>query len=99
MSETIVESNCQRNLGYLSPGKVNIEHFRLLVDISNISSERILLALELFLVKGLNRQQSCAAAGISQSTLSIKLRQIQEISRIVVLIYPWYAGLSEGTEK
>lgn len=90
MSDSKVECSYRKNLGFLLPGQVHIEHFRLLVDISHINSERILLALELFLVKGLTRQQACNIAGISQSCLSVKLRQMQDISRTVMQMYPWY---------
>ncbi|HHL7797803.1 TPA: hypothetical protein ACQ83T_005239 [Citrobacter freundii] len=31
-------------------------------------------------------------SGISQSCLSIKLRQLQRISRSVVQMYPWYCA-------
>ncbi|EAA8634478.1 transcriptional regulator [Salmonella enterica subsp. enterica] len=90
MSESKIEYSYRKTLGFLFPGEVDIEHFRLLVDISHINSERILLALELFLVKGMTRQQACNIAGISQSCLSVKLRQMQEISRTVMKLYPWY---------
>ncbi|EBD6270327.1 transcriptional regulator [Salmonella enterica] len=90
MSDSKVECSYRKNLGFLLPGQVHIEHFRLLADISHINSERILLALELFLVKGLTRQQACNMAGISQSCLSVKVRQMQDISRTVMQLYPWY---------
>lgn len=77
--------------GYLHPGRVHPEHFRLLADVSNIYSEKILIALELFLVKGLTRQESCDRAGISPSCMSIKLRQLQSLSRAIIEMYPWYA--------
>ncbi|POT23827.1 transcriptional regulator [Citrobacter freundii] len=82
--------------GYLHPGSVHPEHFRLLVGISNIYSERIRIALELFLVRGLTRQESCDEAGISQSCLSIKLRQIQSISRAVTEMHPWYTEMQKA---
>ncbi|HIF2783087.1 TPA: PapB/FocB family fimbrial expression transcriptional regulator [Salmonella enterica] len=61
-------------LGFLLPGGIHKEHCLLLADISRISSERILLAIESFLVKGLTRQQACNISGISESCLSVKLR-------------------------
>lgn len=90
MSDSKVECSYRKTLGFLLPGQVHIEHFRLLVDISHINSERILLALELFLVKGMSRQQACNIAGISQSCLSVKLRHMQDISRTVMQLHPWY---------
>lgn len=85
--------------GYLHPRKIKAEHFGLLVDISSIYSERILLALELYLVRGQSRQQACAAAGISQGQLSVKLRQLQDISATVIRLfqfYPEHTGVSES---
>lgn len=83
-----------RAAGYLTQGKVHLEHFRLLCNVSNIYSERILLALELFLVKGHERRVACEQAGISQSCFSVKLRQIQDISRTVIQMYPWYCNVA-----
>lgn len=74
----------------LSPGKVNLEHFRLLIDISGIHKENIIYALELYFVKGFTRQETCKISDVSLSSLSIKIRYIQTISHIVVEMYPWY---------
>lgn len=87
------------HLGYLHPEKIKAEHFGLLVGISSIYSERILLALELYLVRGQSYQQTCAAAEISQRQLSVKLRQLQDVSATVIRpfqFYPEYSGVSEN---
>ena len=78
--------------GTLTPGMVDKTHFHLLIDISSIYSEKIIYALELHLVNGLKRNEACLISGISQSCLSIKLRQLQRISRSVVQMYPWYCA-------
>lgn len=88
--------NCSRLIGYLHQGAVSPEKFNLLIDISNIYSERILLALELYLVRGMDRSQACEHAGISQSCFSVKLRRIQDVSRTVVKLYNWYS--TDGLE-
>ncbi|EHM1654532.1 transcriptional regulator [Salmonella enterica subsp. enterica serovar Saintpaul] len=77
--------------GYLSPGGVHLEHFRLLANISGIRSEKILIALESFLVRGLTRQQSCELAGVSPASISVKLRQMQGVNRAVIELQPWYS--------
>lgn len=86
------ERNCSRLVGNLQQGAVSPEKFNLLIDISNIYSERIVRALELYLVKGLDRTQACEQAGISKSCFSVKLRRIQDVSRTVVRLYQWYSS-------
>ncbi|EGB0328387.1 TPA: PapB/FocB family fimbrial expression transcriptional regulator [Salmonella enterica subsp. enterica serovar Poona] len=95
MNGSDFEYSYRKTLGFLLPGKVHKEHFLLLAEISRINSERILLALELFLVKGLTRQQACNISGISQSCLSVKLRQMQDISRTVMMLCPWYDDMNK----
>ncbi|ENW8698176.1 TPA: transcriptional regulator [Escherichia coli] len=83
---------CDRLVGYLYQGEVSPEKFHLLVELSNIYSERILLALELYLVRGLERRRACEKAGISQSCFSVKLRRMQDVSRTVIRLYSWYSS-------
>lgn len=71
----------------LMPGNVNVEHFRLLSEISRINSERVLLALELHFVNGLTRKEACYRTGVSISTMSVKVRQLQEVNRIVFELF------------
>ncbi|EBC6662868.1 hypothetical protein C1B90_24055 [Salmonella enterica] len=85
------DRNCSRLIGSLHQGAVSPEKFNLLIDISNIYSERIVRALELYLVRGLDRTPACEQAGISKSCFSVKLRRIQDVSRTVVRLYRWYS--------
>ncbi|HCR3450547.1 TPA: transcriptional regulator [Citrobacter werkmanii] len=86
------DRNSSRLIGNLYKGTVSQEKFNLLIDISNIYSERIVRALELYLVRGLDRTQACEVAGISKSCFSVKLRRIQDVSRTVVRLYRWYSS-------
>lgn len=76
--------------GFLKQGNVAHEHFMLLIDISSINSQKVIQALEAFLVRGRDRKEVCELYGVSQGYFSIKLRQLQDISRIVVDMYPYY---------
>lgn len=76
--------------GFLKQGSVAQEHFILLVDISSINSQKVIQALEAFLVRGIDRKEACDLYGVSQGYFSIKLKQLQDISKIVVDMYPYY---------
>ena len=85
--------------GTLVPGAVSHELFSLLSDISSIHSERILMALRIFLVEGKTRQEACELSGISQSCFSTKLRQLQVLSCTVARMYSWYVSETEGKKQ
>ena len=75
---------------YLRPGKVNVEHFNLLVVLSKISSPRIIASLEDFLVQGKKRNEVCQEHNVSVSYFSIKLNQLRQCSRTVFELIPYY---------
>lgn len=79
-----------QGFGFLKPGAVAQEHFMLLIDISSINSPKVIQALEAFLVTGKSRKEVCELFGVSQGYFSIKLKQLQDISKIVVVMYPYY---------
>lgn len=76
----------------LRAGRVSHEHFRMLINISNIHSAKVILALEDFLVFGLTRQAACEKHHVALGYFSISLRRLQELSAQVVLMYPYYAS-------
>lgn len=79
----------------LRAGNVSRDHFRQLINISNIHSAKVILALEDFLVFGVTRQEACEKYHVAQGYFSISLRRLQELSAQVVLMYPHYAGLKQ----
>lgn len=79
----------------LRAGQVPQDHFRMLINISNIHSSKVILALEDFLVRGLTRQDACEKHHVAQGYFSISLRRLQELSAQVVLMYPYYASVTQ----
>lgn len=77
----------------LRAGQVSQVHFRLLINISNMHSTKVILALEDFFVFGLTRQEACEKHHVAQGYFSISLRRLQELSAQVVLMYPHYADV------
>lgn len=73
-----------------NPGEMNHEHFILLIRISGIHSEKVIYALEDFLVRGLSRSESCYRRGASLSYFSISLRRIRTINNSVYKISKYY---------
>ncbi len=70
----------------LRPGTVQPEHFRLLINISNIHSEKVVRALERHLVHGIIRKEACFDEGVSAGFFSQKLKQLQYINQMASLL-------------
>lgn len=81
------------------PGKMNHEHFLLLVSVSGIHSEKVIFALEDFLVRGLSRSESCYRRGASLSYFSISLRRIREINNSVYKMRKFYLSAQENSNR
>lgn len=64
----------------LIPGEVDKRHFLLLISITSIRSRKVINALEDYFVGGKNRKEVCYKHKINQGYLSIKVRELQEIS-------------------
>lgn len=75
--------------GNLEPGEVNIHYFHLLLTVCMIRKKNVCDALKDVLVRGLSRREACECNGVSQSTLSIRLRHLQMVSHSVVRMYPY----------
>lgn len=78
------------NHGQLQPGKVSVEHFNQIIAISSIRSERTIIALKRYLVHGERRGVISVETGVSQSTISVKIRQIQSLSCMILNIQKYY---------
>lgn len=84
----IIDSACVNKLLY--PGKVSPKHFRCLIMLSRIRGEKIVVALEAFLVKGWTRKDIFENHKISPGYFSLKLNQVRACNRMIVEILPFY---------
>ncbi|EAQ3218741.1 hypothetical protein C2O24_19955 [Salmonella enterica] len=74
----------------LSPGMVSDEHFRRLIDISTVRSDKVINALQEYFVNGTARNAICERYQVNSGYLSIKIREIQSLSRRILDIYPYF---------
>lgn len=56
-------------------------HFDILIDVANIRNENMVFALKDVLVFGKSRKLACGENNVSQGYFSIKLRQLQQLSK------------------
>lgn len=84
--------NAILNLKYniLSPGQVSNEQFRLLIDISPVRSDKVIHALQEYFVNGEKRSVICEKYHVNPGYLSIKIREMQALSRQILDIYPYF---------
>ncbi|HAV7684533.1 PapB/FocB family fimbrial expression transcriptional regulator [Escherichia coli] len=80
----------QKQKGELVPGQVHEIHFQLLMEISPVYSDKVILALRDFLVLGFTRKESCERHNVSPGYLSTTLGRIQNISKSVSKLMPYY---------
>ncbi|EEC2209432.1 TPA: PapB/FocB family fimbrial expression transcriptional regulator [Escherichia coli] len=80
----------QKQKGELVPGQVHEIHFQLLMEISPVYSDKVILALRDFLVLGFTRKESCERHNVSLGYLSTTLGRIQNISKSVSKLMPYY---------
>lgn len=76
--------------GGLLRGEVNDEHFRLLVSISSIHSEKVILALKDYLVDGRSRKYVCDSYKLNNGYFSVSLSRLTRISQIIARIVQYY---------
>ncbi|EFN7977363.1 transcriptional regulator [Escherichia coli] len=76
--------------GGLLRGEVNDEHFRLLVSISSIHSEKVILALKDYLVDGRSRKYVCDSYKLNNGYFSVSLSRLTRISQIIARIVRYY---------
>ncbi|HBC5825956.1 TPA: adhesin biosynthesis transcription regulatory family protein [Escherichia coli] len=83
----------------LMPGKMSESHFRLLIEISTIHSEKIIFALKDFLVFGYSRREVCERHKISSGYLSGALGRFQHVNTTVIQLIPFYVQVKSLTHK
>ncbi|HDQ4244380.1 TPA: hypothetical protein P8656_004243 [Escherichia coli] len=74
----------------LEPGSVDQELFSLLINISSIRSGKVICALEGYFVHGIARKIICEKYNVNPGYLSLKIREVQNISTRVYQILPFY---------
>ncbi|HCQ9025329.1 TPA: hypothetical protein OMI62_004573 [Escherichia coli] len=74
----------------LTPGDTDPEHLRLLIDISSIRSDKIINALNDYFILGESRADVCKKHNVNQGYLSLKIRELQELSGRVYRLFPYY---------
>ncbi|MBW5276049.1 adhesin biosynthesis transcription regulatory family protein [Citrobacter sp. On28M] len=79
---------------YLYTGLVSEEHFSLLIEISTIRSDKIIKALSEYFVDGESRVNVCDKHNVSQSSMSIKIKDLQRLSKLVYELQPFYGDES-----
>ncbi|ELC5340113.1 adhesin biosynthesis transcription regulatory family protein [Salmonella enterica] len=75
---------------FFIPGKMPEFQFWLLIEISPIHSEKIILALNDFLVKGYSRKEACGRYNISPGYFSGALGRFQRVSLTVAQLVSYY---------
>lgn len=81
----------QCNNYILQSGSISETHFNLLIEISTIRSEKIKKALHDYLVSGDSRVNVCVRHNVSQGNLSLKIKEIQILSKKVYALNIYYA--------
>ena len=78
------------------PGRVDKQHFILLLSLTSINSERIKAALEDYFVHGASRKTVCERFGVNRSYFNLKVMVIEGVSRTVISLYPFYEAMFRG---
>lgn len=76
-----MQSICGKPHSSLLPGKVPVQYFRLLTDISPIRSKKVIQALQDFFVEGRPRIHVCDLHGVGQGYLSVKIKELNALNR------------------
>lgn len=77
----------------IAPGSIDHTHFHLLLSLTSINSERMTKALENYFVLGESKKNVCEKFDVNSSYFSLKVRLIQDVSRTVLSLYPYYESL------
>ena len=75
---------------YTSPGSMSIEHFKCLVEISSINSQKTIMAMEDYFVHGKTRKEACERNNVAQSYFSISVKKFIKISNAVAQASKFY---------
>lgn len=74
----------------LNPGSTDKEHLRLLIEISKIRSDKVANALGDYFVLGESRTEVCDKYNVNQGYLSLKIKELQELSGKIYSTFPYY---------
>ncbi|HBD5389170.1 TPA: transcriptional regulator [Escherichia coli] len=75
---------------YITPGSMSTEHFRYLIEISSINSQKVILAMEDFFVHGKSRKEACERHNVAQGYFSISMRKFLMINSTVAKLAKFY---------
>ncbi|WP_089644660.1 PapB/FocB family fimbrial expression transcriptional regulator [Escherichia coli] len=78
--------------GALVPGKITEDMFCLLVEMSSIRSEKMIQALQEYLVQGKSRIAICESYRLGSSHFSISLDRLQRLSYLAAMLSCYYQG-------
>lgn len=73
------------------PGEVTDTHFNLLVALTAIYSEKVILALRLYLVSGYPRKDACERYNVSPGYFSVCLNKLDKTYRAARLLANYYS--------
>lgn len=76
--------------GVLVPGKITGDQFCLLVEMSSIRSEKMVQALQEYLVQGKSRILICENYNLGSSHFSISLDRLQRLSYLASQLSRYY---------
>ncbi|UBM39790.1 adhesin biosynthesis transcription regulatory family protein [Hafnia paralvei] len=79
---------------HLYSGKVSEQHFMSLIEVSGIRSDKVIKALSEYFVGGLSRTVVCDKHSVSQCYLSVKIKHMQHVSKMVYDLQPYYSRAS-----
>ncbi|MDM2845513.1 adhesin biosynthesis transcription regulatory family protein [Citrobacter sp. Cpo090] len=74
----------------LIPGRTEQDHLKLLIDISKMRSDKVINALHDYFVLGATRTDVCHKYNVNKGYLSLKIRELQELSGRVYKLFPYY---------
>ena len=75
----------------LVPGEVTDAHFNLLVALTAIYSEKVILALRLYLVDGYPRKDACERYNVSPGYFSVCLNKLYKTYRTARVLAGYYS--------
>ncbi|HAX5087635.1 TPA: transcriptional regulator [Escherichia coli] len=78
------------NERYSTPGSMSVGHFRCLIEISSINSQKVISALEDFFVHGKSRKEACERNNVAQGYFSISMSKFLKINNIVAQVARFY---------
>ncbi|WP_244586216.1 adhesin biosynthesis transcription regulatory family protein, partial [Escherichia coli] len=86
----------KKNLDFLSgerykqAGSMSVEHFRYLIEISSINSQKVICALEEFFVHGMTRKEACNKHKVAQGYFSISMKKFIKVNNTVSHLTRYY---------